>query len=154
MPRALLVLLIAVAIATAALAAPRPPAPSKSSADAHSFTLDHLLTMCSISDLAWSGDGRRLAFVVSSPDTAEDTNNQDLWLLDLGEGRARRLTRHPKNDFSPTFSPGGDTIAFVATRGTGDDAKPAIYMLSLQGGDPWPFGSYDESVGEVRWSPT
>ena len=153
MPRAILVLVIAVAIATAALAAPQKSAPPRSTPDAHSFTLDHLLTMCSISDLAWSGDGRRLAFVVSSPDTAEDTNNQDLWLLDLGEGRARRLTRHPKNDFSPTFSPGGDTIAFVATRGTGEDARPAIYMLSLQGGDPWPFGSYDESVGEVRWSP-
>ena len=126
-------------------ARPASPAPG-------SFTLEHALTISTISDLTWSSDGRRLAFVVNSPDTAEDTNNQDIWLIE-GGALARRLTRHPKNDFSPTFSPGGDTIAFVATRGTGDDAKPAIYMMSLHGGDPWAYGSYDEAVGEVRWSP-
>jgi len=117
------------------------------------FTLGHLLTLSSISDLTWSADGRRLAFVVSSPDTAENTTNQDIWLLDLAEAQARRLTRHPKNDLSPAFSPSGDTLAFVATRATGDDARPAIYMMSLRGGEPWPFGTYEEAVGEVRWSP-
>jgi dipeptidyl aminopeptidase/acylaminoacyl peptidase len=120
-------------------------------APARAITLDHVLAQSSISELTWSRDGRRLAFTVTSPDTGEDINNADLWVMD--ERGARRLTRHPKNDFSPTFSPSGDTLAFVATRGTGDDAKPAIWMLSLEGGDPWPFGSYDESVAEVCWSP-
>ena len=68
-----------------------------------SFTLEHALTISTISDLTWSSDGRRLAFVVNSPDTAEDTNNQDIWLIE-GGALARRLTRHPKNDFSPTAS--------------------------------------------------
>ena len=26
-------------------------------------------------------------------------------------------------------------------------------MLSLRGGEPWAFGTYDESIGEVAWSP-
>ena len=26
-------------------------------------------------------------------------------------------------------------------------------MMSLRGGDPWPFGSYREAVTEVSWSP-
>ena len=117
------------------------------------FTLDHFLTLRSVSDPVWSPDGRRVAVVVSEPDTAENTNNQDIWLADADGSGARRLTRHPKNDFSPTFSPGGDTIAFVATRGAGEDAKPAVWMLSLHGGDPWPFGTYDEAVSEVEWSP-
>ena len=156
-PRVLAPIAIAVAFLAAPVvsgaAATSHAAPAARAGAAHEYTLDHLLTLASISDLAWSNDGRRLAFVVSSPDTGEDTNNQDLWLLDLAGGPARRLTFHPKNDYSPTFSPGGDTIAFVATRATGEDAKPAIYMMSLRGGDPWPFGSYDESVSEVRWSP-
>lgn len=140
--------LTALAVSTSAAPAAR-PAPDRPAP----FTLEHALTMNSISDLNWSADGRRLAFVVNTPDTAENSNHQDIWLLDLAAGGARRLTRHPRNDLSPTFSPGGDTIAFVATRGTGDEPKPAIYMLSLRGGDPWAFGSYDEAVGEVRWSP-
>jgi len=145
--------------AAAAVAAPRPGPVTKPAAATgiapgpKSFTLDHLLTLRSVGDPTWSPDGRRIAFVVTEPDTAENANNQDLWLTDLDGGRTQRLTRHPKNDFSPTFSPGGDTIAFVANRGTGEDAKPAIYMLSLHGGDPWPFGSYDEAVSEVEWSP-
>src|SRR5207249_2540307 len=49
--------------------------------------------------------------------------------------------------------PGGDTIAFVSARATGEDARAGIYMMSLQGGEPWAFGSYDESPGEVSWSP-
>src|SRR5262245_44289504 len=116
-------LLIALAVAATG-AAPTP----------HTITLGHVLTQAAaISELTWSRDGRRLAFTVTAPDTGEDTNNQDIWVID-GDQPARRLTRHPKNDFSPTFSPSGDTIAFVANRGTGDDAKPAIWMLSLSGG--------------------
>ena len=47
-----------------------------------SFTLEHALTLRSYSDLAWSPDGRRLAFVVSGADTAENTTNADVWLAD------------------------------------------------------------------------
>ncbi|HEY6866137.1 MAG TPA: S9 family peptidase [Candidatus Eisenbacteria bacterium] len=148
-PRALLPVLAAIIVA----ASPALAAPARAPAAPPSYTLEHALTLRGISDLTWSADGRHLAFVVNAPDTSENTTNQDIWLLDVAAGSARRLTRHPKNDFSPTFSPGGDTIAFVATRAAGDDAKPAIYMMSLAGGDPWAFGSYDEAVGEVRWSP-
>jgi len=141
------ILLVAAALATAAPAAPTPTRPARS------YTLEHALTLRSYSDLTWSADGRRLAFVVSEPDTAESAVNADVYVADFDRGDVVRLTRHPKGDTSPTFSPSGDTVAFVATRGTGEDAKPAIYMLSLRGGEPWPFGTYDEAVGEVRWSP-
>ena len=152
----LVALAVPIALAAPAAAAPRPQSPPhvRSAADeGRPFRLDDLLTLQSLSDPVWSPDGKRIVFVASAPDTAEDTNNQDLWLADLERGGMLRLTRHPKNDLSPTFSPSGDTIAFVATRATGDDPKPAIYMMSLHGGDPWAFGSYDESVGEVHWSP-
>ncbi|HEY2954364.1 MAG TPA: S9 family peptidase [Candidatus Eisenbacteria bacterium] len=117
------------------------------------YRLEDALTLRTFADLTWSRDGSKLAFVVTEVDTAENSNNQDIWLVDFRRGETLRLTRHPKPDVSPTFSPGGDTIAFVATRATGDDARPAIYMMSLHGGDPWPFGTYAEGIGEVRWSP-
>jgi Tol biopolymer transport system component len=66
--------------------------------------VEDVMALRSFSDLRWSPDGRRLAFVVNEPDTAEDTNNQDIWLVDLAGGAsALRLTRHPKADLSPTF---------------------------------------------------
>jgi dipeptidyl aminopeptidase/acylaminoacyl peptidase len=122
-------------------------------ADTLTFRLEHSLTLSSISGITWFRDGTRVAFVVTAADTAENTSNADIWIADLRTDESRRLTRHPKSDASPTFSPIGDTLAFVATRGTGDDAKQAIYMLSLHGGDPWPAGTYKEAVTEVAWSP-
>jgi dipeptidyl aminopeptidase/acylaminoacyl peptidase len=133
------------------LGAPRSRAANTTPVPAHPFTLEHALVMNSFSDLVWSADGRRLAFVVTSVDTAENTTNADVWLW--SDGEARRLTRHPKADNSPTFSPGGDTLAFIANRGSGDDARSSIYMMSLRGGEPWAFGTYDEAVTEVGWSP-
>jgi dipeptidyl aminopeptidase/acylaminoacyl peptidase len=115
------------------------------------FTLEHAISLRSYSELTWSADGRRLAFVVAEPDTAESATNHEIWLAGPGSAPARRLTRHPKGDVSPTFSPSGDTIAFVSTRGA--DERPGIWMMDLAGGDPWPFGRYDEAIGEVRWSP-
>ena len=140
------------AVAPAASGATAPRARPATDEDRR-FRLEDVLNLATISDPAWSHDGRRVAFVVNAPDTAEDTNNQDLWLADLERGSTFRLTRHAKNDFSPTFSPSGDTIAFVATRASGDDAKSGIWLMSLHGGDPWPLRTFDESIGEVQWSP-
>ncbi len=122
-------------------------------AAAASFTLEHVLTLRSFGGLTWSRDGQRLAFVVTAPDTAENTTPQDLWMWDARTNRARRLTRSAKNDRAPQFSGGGDTLAFVSSRGTGDDAKPAIWFLPLDGGEAFAFGRYEESVGEIAWSP-
>jgi dipeptidyl aminopeptidase/acylaminoacyl peptidase len=134
------------------LAAPTKATTATAKTAAQRYRIEDALTLRTYSDLTWSADGQRLAFVVASVDTAENTSDQDVWLYDHATRRTTQLTRHPKADFSPTFSPSGDTIAFVATRGSGD-AKPAIYMMSLSGGDPWAFGTYDESIGQVAWSP-
>ncbi len=135
-----------VGVAARKTATPRgaPPGPKPFGAEA-------AISIVSYSDLQWSPDGRRLVFVVAAPDTVESTTNYDVYLADPARQSVRRLTRNPKGDSSPSFSSGGDTLAFVATRG--GDTQQTIYMLSLEGGDPWVFGSFDEAVGEVHWSP-
>lgn len=145
--------LVAIAGLACAFATAARSAPTASAGRPAPYRLEHGLTLDTFSDLAWSADGERLAFVVTAVDTAENTTNADLWLWESSTGKSRPLTRHPKADFSPTFSPSGDTIAFIANRATGDEPKPTIYFMSLRGGDPWPFGTFDESIGEVSWSP-
>jgi dipeptidyl aminopeptidase/acylaminoacyl peptidase len=116
------------------------------------FSLEHALTLRTIAGITWSPDGRRVAFVVNAPDTAENTTNQDLWLWDATTNSCRALTRHPKNDYSPTFSPGGDTLAFVSPRDS-EEGKTSIWLLPLRGGEPWKLATFVESVGDIRWSP-
>lgn len=116
------------------------------------FTLEHALTLRSYSAPEWSRDGRRLAFVVATVDTAENTTNQDVWIWDAARGVARQVTRSPKNDYAPTFSGTGDTLAFVSARGA-DDAKAAIWFLPMNGGEPWACAKFADAVGEIVWSP-
>jgi len=109
------------------------------------------VSLRSFGDLVWSHDGRKVAFVLADPDTTASTTNYDVYVVDLVKARVRRVSDNPKGDGSPTFSPGGDTLAYVATRN--GDSRPRIYFQSLRGCGPWAFGSYDEAVGEVKWSP-
>ncbi|MEO5989712.1 MAG: S9 family peptidase [Candidatus Eisenbacteria bacterium] len=144
---------IAVLLLTSpALASGRPTSRTTAAAP-RPFTLEHALTSRGITAPVWSHDGRRIAFVVSASDTAENTTNQDVWVYDVRTNAARALTRSPKNDYAPQFSPTGDTLAFLAARGTGDEVKPAVWFLPMQGGEPWPLGTFAESVGEIQWSP-
>ena len=125
--------------------APKPSGPP-------AFTVEQAISLRQIQGITWSRDGRRIAFVVNAPDTAEDTNNQDIWLWDATTNTCRALTRHPKNDYDPQFSPGGDTLAFVSPRDS-DEGKTSIWLLPLTGGEPWKLAAFVESVGEIRWSP-
>src|SRR5262245_51701711 len=131
------VLLTTWLVAAAAFAAePARKGEPKKTSGTPAFSLEHALTLKTIQGITWSRDGRRLAFVVSAPDTAENTTNQDLWLWDAASDTCRPLTRHPKNDYGPQFSPGGDTIAFISPRDS-DEGKTSIWLLPLQGGEAW-----------------
>jgi dipeptidyl aminopeptidase/acylaminoacyl peptidase len=63
------------------------------------------------SGVAWSPDGRRLAFTTKREGDAED----QVYVLDLaGGGEATRVSDAPLGARSPKFSPDGRSIAFVA----------------------------------------
>jgi len=88
---ALLLALTAPAAAAAPARKSDPPKPS----GAPVFSVDQAITLKQIQGITWSRDGRRVAFVVNAPDTAENTTNQDIWLWDAASNTCRALTRHP-----------------------------------------------------------
>jgi Tol biopolymer transport system component len=63
-----------------------------------------------IYNLAWSPDGKSLAF------TGSKGGVSDLYLMDLAKGSLRQLTNDRYADIQPAFSPDGKTIAFVTDR--------------------------------------
>lgn len=84
----------------------------------------------------WSPDGSMIAY------TSEQHGNVDLYLLRLGGQRSmgpppaepRRLTRHPRRDVWPRFSPDGGRLAFFSRRDT-EGKDDEIYLLEIAGGD-------------------
>lgn len=58
-----------------------------------------------------SPDGRRVAFQVRRG------TDYEIHVMDLGGGRAENLSSHPEYDVNPAWSPDGETVAFMSTRG-------------------------------------
>jgi len=75
---------------------------------------------------AMSPDGSLVAY------SASEGGNADIWLLDIRNGTAVRLTDDPANDRSPAWFPDGSTLAFVSDRG----GKTAIWKIPRLGGPP------------------
>jgi len=77
-----------------------------------------------IGRLAWSPDGRSLAFA------GRRGGNWDLYRVDRDGAGLARLTDHPAFDGWPAWSPDGREIAFVSYR----DGNLDVYRLPVSGG--------------------
>jgi Tol biopolymer transport system component len=97
-------------------------------------------------DLAWSPDGRRLAF------SARRDSAWHIWIADLTSGRVRQLTRGVTNDEWVSWSPDGRHLAYASSAGR----QPAdIYVVATDGPDP-PVRlttSHGDRNSQPAWSP-
>jgi TolB protein len=97
-----------------------------------------------ISSPMWSPDGKRLAFV-----QGDRRGNSDIMTLDLGSGRARRLTDGHGINTEPTWNPNGNQIAFTSDR----EGGPQVFLMQDDGSNLRRLtgeGSYNASPA---WSP-
>lgn len=74
---------------------------------------------------SWSPDGNWLALTMSSD------GNTDIYVIKVGSGKIKRLTRSPAIDTEPSWSPDGRHIVFTSDR----SGRPQIYRIKRTGGD-------------------
>lgn len=77
-----------------------------------------------VSSPVWSPDGKRLAFV-----QGDRRGNSDIMVLDLGTGRARRLTDGNGINTEPSWNPNGNQIAFTSDR----EGGPQVFLMQDDG---------------------
>ena len=70
---------------------------------------------------AWSPDGKRIAFLRTTPVTS-GTSYPSLWTMRAGGGGLRRLTRTSRAESRPAWSPDGRLIAFGRARSRSESA--------------------------------
>src|SRR5580658_4340305 len=106
-------------------------AQEKPAADAKKLlTPEASLNLRSISDLQFSPDGARVAFVVTEPPKGE-RRARHIWLYEKASGSVRQFTYSAKEESSPRWSPDGKQIAFLSNR----DEQQQIYVMRLDGGE-------------------
>jgi TolB protein len=97
---------------------------------------------------AFSPDGKKLAFC----STMSEDGNAEIYAMDLGTMKTKRLTYNSAIDTAPSWSPTGREIAFTSDR-TGQGA-PQIYIMDAEGSNVRKVsfgGNYHDAPA---WSPT
>jgi dipeptidyl aminopeptidase/acylaminoacyl peptidase len=145
------------------LAAPLSPALADAPAAParKAITIDDIVGMQRISDLACAPDGRQAAYVVRTLDAKGDKRDAAIWLTDLGGSGPIQLTRGqdgagtlPSDDDSTgslAFSPDGKFISFVAKRGKDEQAQ--VWLLDRRGGEARRLTEVKGGIDSYRWSP-
>lgn len=115
---------------------------------AKKLTPEASLSLRTISDLQFSPDGARLAFVVTDPPKAE-RRARHIWMYERSSGAVRQFTFSAKDESSPRWSPDGKQLAFLSNR----DAQQQIYLLQMSGGEGVAVTKGKKSVRAFAWSP-
>jgi dipeptidyl aminopeptidase/acylaminoacyl peptidase len=130
---------------TATLSAQEKPASEKSTA----LTPEASLNLRSLSDLQFSPDGSRLAFVVAEPPKGED-RPRHIWLFDKNTNGVRQFTFSPKAESSPRWSPDGKQLAFLSNR---EEDQQQIFLMRVDGGEASVLTKGKRSIQGFEWSP-
>jgi DNA-binding winged helix-turn-helix (wHTH) protein len=96
-----------------------------------------------------SPDGNYVVFTW----TGAKQDNPDLYVQQIGAGSHHRLTSDPNNDYSPSWSPDGRTIAFLRREPTG--TKSEVWLIAPLGGSERKLAEIHPNrscTGQSRWS--
>jgi dipeptidyl aminopeptidase/acylaminoacyl peptidase len=90
--------------------------------------------------IAFSPDSRSVAFVSNRDGKDKEmlSTNQDVWLVPLMGGDAKKITMNPAADNQPVFSPDGKILAVKSQRRAGFES------------DRWYIDLYDQTTGAKR----
>ncbi|MBX3280609.1 MAG: S9 family peptidase [Acidobacteria bacterium] len=103
-----------------------------------------------------SPDGRELAFARNTETVEATSTNNDIFIVPLSGGEARRITGgNPGSDTTPRYSPDGRWIAYRSQARNGYEADRFRLMLyDRQSGAVKELSTnFDRWIGELVWAP-
>lgn len=106
-------------------------------------------------DYAFSPDGREICFAMNTDSVVAMSTNNDLFVVSISGGEAKRITSSKATDNQPVYSPNGKYIAYRAMARPGFEADRYRLVLyeRATGKRISLTEDFDRSVGEVVWSP-
>ncbi|HKV23900.1 MAG TPA: S9 family peptidase [Candidatus Acidoferrum sp.] len=157
---------IAIFVASPLAAAPRPqqkPAtPEATTARSKEgkalFGTAEALRIARVSSPRISPDGARVAYLVAENDTEKEQAWKyvtHLWVVPTAgpASAARQFTRGEKSVSNIEWSPDGKILAFTMEAGEEKDAKPQVWFMYVDGGEPWQVTKHKSGVRGFQISP-
>ncbi len=105
----------------------------------------------SISDPRVSPEGKWVAYVLSTPDSAKDKSDSDIWMISWDGSESVRLTSSPDSENHPRWSPDGKYLTFLSSRY--ETKSSQIWRMDRRGGEAEKLTDLKHSIGDYVWSP-
>jgi dipeptidyl aminopeptidase/acylaminoacyl peptidase len=121
-------------------------------AEPTAWTPDLMLKVKLIGEPAVSPDGRRVVFAAATP-AMDGDRSEWVWqvhLVGADGSNPVQLTRGDKSSTSPAWSPDGNWIAFLSSRG---GARNNLWRIRVDGGEAEQITDERSSIAEFAWSP-
>lgn len=115
------------------------------------WTVDDVMALKGVGEIAVSPDGKRIAYVVTERNTEANATNSDVWIVSVTGGDARRVTSGPRADRAPQWASDGSWIAFLSDRA--DNRRMQVYGIDPGGGEAWQITRHETAVSNYRLSP-
>ena len=120
------------------------------------MTFDDVMALKTVAASTISPDGKFVAYTLSYADMKDNERRTEIWMVATEGGKPRRFT-NGKNDNAPTWSPDGQTLAFLSARSAGgtssEPPRPQIYLISPFGGEAEKLTDAKAGVNSFTWSP-
>src|SRR5580658_5700251 len=81
------------------------------------LTVETMMRIARIGEPALSPNGRMVAFTVTTPDVAQNTKPQQIYVVSVDGGTPRQITQEGTQNERPRWSPDSRQIYFVSNRG-------------------------------------
>lgn len=109
-----------------------------------------LFRLKAIQEALLSPDGKNVLYSLAEVNAKEEQERVAIWCLPLKTGVSRKITSGLVRDTKPAWSPDGQQMAFLSTRG----GKPQIYVISISGGEARMLTDLKQGVSSgPYWSP-
>jgi dipeptidyl aminopeptidase/acylaminoacyl peptidase len=116
-----------------------------------SIRADDIYRLRDVHDPQRSPDGKWVAYVVTSVDTARDRNTSDIWMVSWDGTQQIQLTNTPESEGSPEWSPDGKWLSFLSSRQGGDGSQ--LWLFNRLGGEPVRVTNVPDGIDDYQWSP-
>ena len=112
---------------------------------------DDIYRLRDVHDPQRSPDGKWVAYVVTSVDTARDRNSSDIWMVSWDGAQQVQLTNTPESESAPAWSPDGKWLSFLSSRQGGDGSQ--LWLFNRLGGEPMRVTNVPDGIDDYQWSP-